>query len=624
MIMVTDTLMHPRPKPSSQKTASPTQGKRTSTPRRIALQPRQAQSPNSSRQTAWMSASNLRAQAARRGRLAATTPIAVMATMTQTGAARTRRMTTLTRPMRAIGSAVLALVLVSLMAACSHDHSHEAGHGHDDHGNDHHAHGHGDADDGRPTVVITHFTGSSELFMEYPALVVGEESRFLAHFTRLADFAPVRDGVLDVELLQQGRLKARFRVRAPARDGLFTPVIQPREPGEYDLVLKLSGEDLNTTHALGKVDVYATIDAVPPAEDVPDSGVSYLKEQQWQGEFDLAQADVRAVQASVPASATITAPPDRFATLRAPSAGIVASTAEGFPSIGARVERGQQLATLRPLLSAGTDAATLNLALERAEANERLAQQDLARHRRLFASGAIAEHRVHEAENTLEVARAETRAARARVVQLANATSRAGIAIIAPISGRLVDLRITPGAVVEVDSMLAQIAGDSELWLRADVAEADAPRISRPDGAWFDLGDRRVRLDVGDNAHLIAVGGVIDDTRRTLPVILGFATSDVGLRINQRVAAHILTGEQVQAVTVPRSALIDDGGQPIVYVQRGGETFERRAVRTGLRDAEFVAITHGLAAGERVVSQGAYDVHLAAADPAEAGHGHAH
>lgn len=75
---------------------------------------------------------------------------------------------------------------------------------------------------------------------------------------------------------------------------------------------------------------------------------------------------------------------------------------------------------------------------------------------------------------------------------------------------------------------------------------------------------------------------------------------------------------------MPRSAIIDDGGQPVVYVQTGGETFARRPVRLGLRGADYIAVESGLEAGERVVDRGAYQIRLAAAAPAEAGHGHAH
>jgi hypothetical protein len=45
----------------------------------------------------------------------------------------------------------------------------------------------------RPRRSLTHFTGRSELFVEFPALVVGEASPFTAHLTRLDDFKPLAD-----------------------------------------------------------------------------------------------------------------------------------------------------------------------------------------------------------------------------------------------------------------------------------------------------------------------------------------------------------------------------------------------------------------------------------------------
>ena len=48
-----------------------------------------------------------------------------------------------------------------------------------------------------PGLVYTHYTADSELFVEFPPLVVGQSSRFLAHFTRLADHSPVRAGQVE-------------------------------------------------------------------------------------------------------------------------------------------------------------------------------------------------------------------------------------------------------------------------------------------------------------------------------------------------------------------------------------------------------------------------------------------
>jgi cobalt-zinc-cadmium efflux system membrane fusion protein len=61
-----------------------------------------------------------------------------------------------------------------------------------------------------------------------------------------------------------------------------------------------------------------------------------------------------------------------------------------------------------------------------------------------------------------------------------------------------------------------------------------------------------------------------------------------------------------------------------VFVMTGGESFERRPVRVGTREGDWVEIVEGLEPGQRVVSRGAYLVKLAATKTGEIGHGHAH
>ena len=77
-------------------------------------------------------------------------------------------------------------------------------------------------------------------------------------------------------------------------------------------------------------------------------------------------------------------------------------------------------------------------------------------------------------------------------------------------------------------------------------------------------------------------------------------------------------------MAVPATAVLDDGGQSVVFVMLDGEAFARRVVRAGIRDGDWIAIESGVATGERVVTLGAYQVRLAATAPAAMGHGHAH
>lgn len=74
-------------------------------------------------------------------------------------------------------------------------------------------------------------------------------------------------------------------------------------------------------------------------------------------------------------------------------------------------------------------------------------------------------------------------------------------------------------------------------------------------------------------------------------------------------------------ITVPANALLQNGGETSVFVQRAGETFEKRAVHPGQRLGEQVQIRQGLKAGERIVTVGV----AALAQPQTAEHaGHDH
>ena len=88
--------------------------------------------------------------------------------------------------------------------------------------------------------------------------------------------------------------------------------------------------------------------------------------------------------------------------------------------------------------------------------------------------------------------------------------------------------------------------------------------------------------------------------------------------------AHLVVASPIQSVAIPFDAVVHDAGTEVVYVQSGGETFERRPVRLGVRDGDWVAVLEGVSPGEWVVSRGAYSIKLAATSTSSIGHGHAH
>src|SRR5690606_66417 len=116
---------------------------------------------------------------------------------------------------------LLAVVLGLSAATCA-----RPSHAPDDHD---HPHPH-DGEAERPGLAFTRWDADTELFVELPALVVGEESRFAAHLTRLSDYSAVSEGTMTVELGD-----ATAVADAPSRPGIFRPAITPARAGTFPL-----------------------------------------------------------------------------------------------------------------------------------------------------------------------------------------------------------------------------------------------------------------------------------------------------------------------------------------------------------------------------------------------------
>jgi multidrug efflux pump subunit AcrA (membrane-fusion protein) len=116
----------------------------------------------------------------------------------------------------------------------------------------------------------------------------------------------------------------------------------------------------------------------------------------------------------------------------------------------------------------------------------------------------------------------------------------------------------------------------------------------------------------------------VDTATRTVALLYEANNSDGRLRIGQQLMLHVESAHAEDAVAIPDTAIVEEGGQPLAFVQMGGETFEKRELTLGIRDGNFVQVLRGVAEGERVVTKGAMAIRLAAASNVIPAHGHAH
>jgi hypothetical protein len=118
-----------------------------------------------------------------------------------------------------VAAALLALV------SCKHKHAHEEG----GHTHDQGAQAGPDAE--KLSRSATVWTDTTELFVEYPALIVGRESAFAAHLTDLATFKPLTAGTVIVTVTMGDGTAVSGRAPGPSNPGIFRPTVKPSRPG---------------------------------------------------------------------------------------------------------------------------------------------------------------------------------------------------------------------------------------------------------------------------------------------------------------------------------------------------------------------------------------------------------
>src|SRR5688572_25790249 len=459
--------------------------------------------------------------------------------------------------------------------------------------------------------AITIWTDSTELFMEHPALIVGEPDKFAVHLTDLTDFAPLRSGAITLRFQpRDGGSPLVVRQDAPRSPGIYGPSPEFANAGVYDLTIIVESPQARDSISVPDLRVYARAEDAPREEAGAESGISFLKEQQWKTPgFATAFATSGSVSATIDASGTIEPAAGRFAAVTAPIGGLVdAGSVASSPAPGQRVRRGQVLALLIPSLGEGGSGG-----FAEARARLREAQDEYERAKRLVEAEAAPARRLHEAEIRLQAAR-EALAGISGGALSANGR----LAVSSPIAGVVARRTIAPGSRVEAGAPLFTVVDPSVVWLSVNVPAAQASLVGGSSGATFELEGATRRYET---RRVVSIGSVIDSLSRTLPVIYEVANADGSAKVGATARVRVRTGASQQGVVVPASAVLDEDGRPIVYVQPEGETFEKRSVRIGGQDGDRVLVLAGLEPGERVVTGAAYQVRLASMSTAAPAHG---
>lgn len=499
----------------------------------------------------------------------------------------------------------LLIVASFLVASCQsgeEEHAHDADGGHIENGME------------RPSLVSTIWTDSTELFVEYPALVVNEPSRFAAHFTMLDEHEPVREGSVTVSLIKDGQ-GIRQTVEAPASPGIFTPTLVPKEAGIHRLVFDIKTPQYQDRIIIDNVQVYADAEQAIAAIDIeeePGGTIPFLKEQAWKIDFETAPVVQGEIYNVIHTSGVWKAAPGTYRTLTAKTNGVVNFSMENLTE-GTIVDQGQLLMTIS---SEGLTRNNLQAEIERARANFEQAEAEYERKRELYELEIIPRSEFEQVESRYQIARTT-------LETLQSGTSNGGTQIRAPFDGFIRSININNGGYVEQGAALVNIGASSSHLLQTQVSPSYAGSLQDINNIWY-------RSGLGEWSSIKATGGSVQsigqEVEANQPLIPIYAQTNEGTEMldGSFTEVQIGIGDARQSLLVPEAALLEDYGSYAVITQLSGETFERKPVQIGRRNGEYVEILEGLEAGEIVVTEGAYQVLMASMSGQAPAHGHAH
>ncbi len=278
---------------------------------------------------------------------------------------------------------------------------------------------------------------------------------------------------------------------------------------------------------------------------------------------------------------------------------------------GTAVRKGETFASISAgKLQDGDPIHKLKLAFETAE-------RDFRRAERLVADKIISAKEFNQTRMQYETAKA------AYEGQAGNYTDK-GTNVTIPLSGYIKSRLVAQGEYVSVGQPIAVVTQNRRLQLRADVSESNFRHLRDIQSANFRTAyDDSVHSLDNLNGRLISYGKTATGGSSYIPVTFEF--DNVGDFLPGAFAdVYLLSAPKDNVLSIPVSALTEEQGLMFVYLHITDDIYKKQEVTLGLNDGVRVEVLHGLKAGDKVVTCGAYQVKLASASTAIPAHSHAH
>ncbi len=307
-------------------------------------------------------------------------------------------------------------------------------------------------------------------------------------------------------------------------------------------------------------------------------------------------------------------------------------------SVGQSIQKGQVMMVLENLdISMSSKQLLISLnqakslitaaqsAADRSSLDLRDAQDKLARVKELYAAGAISKTEYDETRSlvdkyqsnykeqteSLKTAQAQVNTYKELLSQ--SEQKEAQLVVKSPITGTLMQLPVQQEQVVQSGTLLARVARESELEIKADLLSDDLGevkvgqkvQVTAPVMGEAVLNGEIINIYPQAEEKQSALGVI----QRRVPVIIAMESTG-NLKPGYETRVSIVTASREEVLIVPRGAILStsDKQQKVMLISNGRVSL--RDVKTGLLDSKNIEIIEGLKAGDQIIKDASISIQV--------------
>lgn len=296
---------------------------------------------------------------------------------------------------------------------------------------------------------------------------------------------------------------------------------------------------------------------------------------------------------------------------------VAVATVAGVVSFRGKVTEGMSVGKNTPLVTISSNNIADGDPMERARIAYEVSKKEYERMKALVKNKIVSDKDFAQAEQNYENARISYDA-------LSKNHSASGQSITAPIAGYVKSVLVKEGDYVTIGQPLVSVTQNRRLFLRAEVSEKYYPYLHTISSANFQTPYNNKVYELNSlSGKLLSCGKAAGDNSFYVPVTFEFDNKGEVIP-GSFVEVYLLSSTMENIISLPRTALTEEQGVFFVYIQLDEEGYKKQEVTLGADNGKSVQVLTGVKAGDRVVTEGAYQVRLASASNAIPAHSHEH